>query len=1161
MARPQASFPKGSAEGLTSRPVPACIPATILSQVLDKFKLRRGFSFFVSFFETARVTKYTVLLYACGENHNFARVAVPAMAESKLPTTGEGLDLNNEIRVTGTNESQVTSNDTKLEVYDDPLRDIARVCLEEGNKEYRQEKHQNAINSYSEGLQVNCEDIRLNAKLYSNRAAAHFHLGNYEECLNDATVSVQLEPNLIKAIRKVSQEHITGNAKVDREKTEEGIRCSLLGIAHHNLGQFKTAIDYHQRHLEIAKERDLEIAKEVGDKAGEGRSYANLGCTYIGLGQFKTAIDYHQRHLEIAKEVGDKAGEGKSYGNLGCAYGSLGQFKTAIDYHQRDLEIAKEVGDKAGEGRSYANLGCAYIGLGQFKTAIDYHQRDLEIAKEVGDKAGEGKSYGNLGCAYGSLGQFKTAIDYHQRHLEIAKKVGDKAGEGKSYGNLGCAYGSLGQFKTAIDYHQQEECCLQIAKEVGDKAGEGRSYGNLGSAYRGLGQFKTAIDYHQRDLEIAKEVGDKAGEGNSYADLGCAYFGLGQFKTAIHYHQRHLETAKEVGDKAGEGISYGNLGCAYRGLGEFKTAIHYHQRDLEIAKEVGDKAGEGKSYGNLGCAHFCLGQFKTAIDYHQRHLEIAKEVGDKAGEGKSYANLGCAYGSLGQFKTAIDYHQRHLEIAKEVGDKAGEGKSCANLGKNFERQGNLKRAFDCFHSSVEAFDSIRDGLQFNDQWKICYRNQHKSAYTGLWRINLIQNEFVNALLAAEKGRAQALKDLLETKYQPRDSLRNSGSFLTLSFVPLGTVFMAISGPCVYYWVFLSDGNVQLRKVHVNNYKYQEELEFFIEQLNKIALKEIHARDAIKCENLSHGSPKAEEAANDIIQIDVRYSQSSSALQKLYDIIVTPIADLIEGNELTVVPEGPFFLVPYAALEDSKSTYLSDLFRIRVLPSLTTLQLINDCPAEFHLKSGALLVGDPCFEEIIYQGRRLVQLPGARKEAEMIGRILSISPLIGEMATKDEVLKRLSSVALVHIAAHGKMETGEVILAPNTTRETPQPQEKDYLLTMKDVMEAGLRARLVVLSCCHSARGEVMAEGVVGVARAFLGAGARSVVVTLWAIADEGTLEFMSFFYDALAKGKKASEALNQAMKCLRKSETFKEVKYWAPFVLIGDDVTLDFNDI
>ena len=90
--------------------------------------------------------------------------------------------------------------------------------------------------------------------------------------------------------------------------------------------------------------------------------------------------------------------------------------------------------------------------------------------------------------------------------------------------------------------------------------------------------------------------------------------------------------------------------------------------------------------------------------------------------------------------------------------------------------------------------------------------------------------------------------------------------------------------------------------------------------------------------------------------------------------------------------------------------------------------------------------------------------------------------------------------------------------------------------------------------------EVMAESVVGIAWTFLGAAARS-VVALWTIGDEGILEFMSFFYDALAKGKKASEALNQAMKCMRDSETFKEVKYWVPFVLIGDDVKLDFKDI
>ncbi|PFX17018.1 Tetratricopeptide repeat protein 28 [Stylophora pistillata] len=907
------------------------------------------------------------------------------MAENNLSTTGEEVDLDNEGPATATQESvrEVTST-----VQDDPLRDKAKVCLEVGNLEYRKGQTNEAINTYTEGLQVNCKDVQLNAKLYSNRAAAHFHLGNYEECLSDATVSVQLEPNLMKAITKGA------NA------------CVKLCL-------YK-----------------------------EARSWLHTGLA-INEGN-KLLLDLLSKtNAEL------KAREGTCCGKLGCAYFRLGQFKTAIEYYQGDLEIAKEVGDKAGEGTS----------LGQFKTAIGYHQRGLEIAKEVGDKAGEGTSYGNLGCAYGSLGQFKTAIGYHQRGLEIAKEVGNKAGEGRSYNNLGCAYDSLGQ-------------------------------------------FKTGIGYHQRGLEIAKEVGDKAGEGTSYGSLGCAYGSLGQFKTAIGYHQCHLEIAKEVGDKAGEGTSYNNLGWAYGSLGQFKTAIGYHQHCLEIAKEVGDKAGEGTSYANFGCAYFRLGQFKTAIGYHQRHLEIAKEVGDKAEEGKSYGNLGCAYGSLGQFRRAIEYHQRGLEIAEEVGDKEVEAHSLCSLGISWEREGNLMRALDLFHSSVKIYDDIRDSLQFNDKWKICYRNQKKDAYTGLWRIYLSLDEDDKALLAAEKGRAQALRDLMNSKYRVGNYSKCSSPCVSLSCVPSSTAFIAISGPFVYIWVIRSNENVQLRKVHVNNYRYQEELEFFIEQMNRNALKEIGAsRDALTGANPPTDSLKEEEGAIDMIRVDVKCSPSK-ALQKLYDIIITPIADLIVGNELTVVPEGPFCLVPYAALEDSKSTYLSDCLRIRVLPSLTTLRLIDDCPDEFHMKSGALLVGDPCFKHILYQEKLLPQLPGAKKEVEMIGRILNTSPLIREMASKDEVLKRLSSVALVHIASHGKIETGEIILAPNTARENPQPQEIDYLVTMKDVLEAGLRARLVVLSCCHTARGEIMAEGVVGVARAFLGAGARSVVgkkqkLTVW----------------------------------------------------------------
>ena len=287
----------------------------------------------------------------------------------------------------------------------------------------------------------------------------------------------------------------------------------------------------------------------------------------------------------------------------------------------------------------------------------------------------------------------------------------------------------------------------------------------------------------------------------------------------------------------------------------------------------------------------------------------------------------------------------------------------------------------------------------------------------------------------------------------------------------------------------------------------------------------------------------------------------SSLQPLHDAVIGPIADLCQGNKLIIVPDGPLCLAPFSAL--------SEAIHIRTAPSLTSLKLISDSPEDYNSVKGALLVGDPYLEQV--KKPRFSQLPFARKEVEMIGKILQIPPLTGTEATKGEVLRQITSVALVHIAAHGRKETGEIALAPNPGWQNVHnlrsrgkvvikgPKEEDYMLKMSDVQDVKLRAKLVVLSCCHSGRGEIKSEGVVGIARAFLTAGARSVLVSLWAISDEATVEFMKSFYQHLADGKSANVALHQAMKFLRESEDFCDAKYWAPFVLIGDDVTLDFG--
>ena len=289
----------------------------------------------------------------------------------------------------------------------------------------------------------------------------------------------------------------------------------------------------------------------------------------------------------------------------------------------------------------------------------------------------------------------------------------------------------------------------------------------------------------------------------------------------------------------------------------------------------------------------------------------------------------------------------------------------------------------------------------------------------------------------------------------------------------------------------------------------------------------------------------------MFQVKSPFWSSDNHFKPFYDAIVGQIVDMLGPRDidLVIIPDGALFFTPWAAVIKS--------IRIRIVPSLTSYQLILNAPEGHHKKTGALLVGDPCLNEL---QKPLEDLPCAQKEVEMIASILNTIPLIGRQATKAEVMRRMSSVGLIHIAAHGNELTGEIALSPNPGWTSQFPEEEDFILKMSDVEAANVRARLVVLSCCHSGQGRIMkGEGVVGIARAFVAAGARSVLVALWAIDDEATMVFMKSFYQHLKEGKTASVAVHQSMKSLRESDEFSEMRYWAPFQLIGDDVKIEFE--
>ena len=317
----------------------------------------------------------------------------------------------------------------------------------------------------------------------------------------------------------------------------------------------------------------------------------------------------------------------------------------------------------------------------------------------------------------------------------------------------------------------------------------------------------------------------------------------------------------------------------------------------------------------------------------------------------------------------------------------------------------VRDALEYYQRSVTKFNNIRDRLQLNDKWKISLRDNYQIVYTCLWRLLLKQGKVIEALFAAEQGRAQALKDLMEFNYAFETTGAGLGTeirtiYELLSCLPLNTIFIAMEEKEIIFWVCQKGKNIELRRKQIMS---PEGIVTFLQSVMEIACQEIGVRADVKCENRSFDMTRDEKPADEKRPPpNNRQTQSlnlqTSALSILYDAIIEPIQDLLLGSELVFVPEGLLWLAPFAAFKGTK--YLCESFRIRVIPSLTSLKLIADCPSDYHSRSAALLVGDPWVQEVT----KLEQLPCARQEVEMIGRILHTVPLIGREATKSEVVK-------------------------------------------------------------------------------------------------------------------------------------------------------------
>jgi len=754
-------------------------------------------------------------------------------------------------------------------------------------------------------------------------------------------------------------------------------------------------------------------------------------------------------------------------------------------------------------------------------------------------------------------------------------KIGDEEGEATAYGNLGTVFGSRGEYVKAKEYL---ETALAIKIEIGDREGEASFYGNLGNVFQSLGQYVKAEEYYEKALAITKKLGDKEGEAKNYCNIGRLFHTLVEYVKAQEYLEKALKIRMEIGDRPGEAEVYANLGALSKSLRKYRKSKECYDKALAIFSEIGGKAGEATVYEHLGCLFKSLGDNVKAKEYFEKSLAITLQTGDRKQEAINYHRLGSMFLTLDKYVMAEKYFEKALSLVKHSRYAEIELECYLSLTLTKLKQEKSQEAFSYISQSVKKCEDLRDVNAESDHIKISLADKYSVPYQLLSKSFCAAGNPRNALNVVELGRARALADLMATQYsaekhtsadpQTRTGIENvmkNESNCTCLYISYNTQE-------VFLWLLEKSGAIHFRNIRVEKKTLHTRLakvarnldEFFAimtESFRSFGIlpEEICEDRSLNDINIEPKLESCQEEGFERLRRGKDKDDPEPSLRLFYEMLINPVSDLLDEPEVLIVPDRGLYRVPFPALLNESGKYLSETFRIRIAPSLTTLKLIQDSPADYHSQTGALVVGDPDVGEVIYRecvNKNFVPLPGARKEAEMIGQLLSVQPLLGQQATKQAVLERIRSVGLIHIAAHGNAERGEIALAPaGLTTETPQ--EDDYLLKMSDISQVQLRAKLVVLSCCHSGRGQIRAEGVVGIARAFLGSGARSVLVALWALEDRATEQSMSHFYEHLVRGVSVSECLHEAMKWMRE-HGFSKVHEWAPFMLIGDNVSFAF---
>lgn len=898
------------------------------------------------------------------------------------------------------------------------------------------------------------------------------------------------------------------------------------------------------------------------------------------------AAERYRLAIEDFVIIDDAEGEAKSRHNLA----SILRRQRDLESARRQLELAiprwQVAENLSGLVDSHVTLSSVLRSANELERARDTLLAALPVAERIGDPGRLSRVWNNLGRIHRARDEIEEALSAYQASLHLRRDMGDARALATTLNNLGILHRAAGRYHRALLTLDE---AARIASEHGLTTFEATVRNNLGTIANALGDRERSLLDLGRALELVRAQGDRAAEARTLNNIGWSHQQAAEYGPARESFERALAIHRELGDRGAEATTLENLARNEMHVGRLEPARKLLHRALALHRALKTQRGEAKTLAELAIV-------LEASDPQaaRTHAERARLLATATHDPRTLLTAHVALARIARRGGELERARRRAETAVETLEvlrtDAGDATWRASL---------LASKHDVYELLVDVLLRL-DAAEPGTGWafrafEVAEQAKARSLRDTLRAASVAPADVDPALVAAEARLRRQVRGLALRRDRSTDSdagtVSGTGAGTdsglgrrldeAIADHRLATARLAAAAPdfarlteparfdatrirtllgsrTVLFEFLLGETSSALFVVDdrgVRAFRLPPRAE--IEDQARSLIEALGARGTAPGPGETLRARRA--------RIERADAEARSLARALGRVLLAPAAGALDQRRLVVVPDGLLAYLPFAAIAHPQTGAPLIVDReIVFLPSLDALAALRDAPerpvAVHHLAVVADPVTDRHDPRLVSSemgddrtGPAVARLSGTAAEAQAL-RDANATTLVGFAANRDAILDgALSGHRRVHFATHGVLDGRYPELSALTLSSyDPSGGTIDGFLRLGDIYRLQLDAELVVLSACESALGRsVRGEGLIGLARGFLFAGARHVVASLWRVRDDTTARLMARFDRRLREGDSAPAALRGAQLAMRADPSTAAPYFWAGFTGLG----------